>query len=124
MSLNLSVDLEAYPKDEEIGIEGIGRIVNGGESLEITPEMEENYFYRTGKTISDTLAEQEGISLTGSPSFTPPEDFKISDTSENVVEADATVDNSDNEDTQLVMTDNTPAIVEIPTGLPHQEGDN
>lgn len=73
MGLSVKVDLEAYPKGIPLGIVGVG-VVNNGETLEVPPGGEENFFHINGYTIEDAMKDQEGMTVSGSAEFTPPSD--------------------------------------------------
>jgi len=70
MALSIQVDDAVYPPDMEVAIEGVGRFVNGGASVEVPQSAEEAFFVINGRPLDD---EDEGVSVSGSAEFTPPE---------------------------------------------------
>lgn len=70
MALKIEVNLAGYPEGAQIGIVGVGIVENGG-TIEIGEAEESAFFAQNGYTLHDV--EQEGIAITGSPEFTPPE---------------------------------------------------
>lgn len=71
MSLKLAVDLSAYPKDMQLGINGLGVVKNGG-TVDLTKAQEEQFYNERGEIIGVALKEQEGMTVTGTPEFVPP----------------------------------------------------
>lgn len=65
MALKVSVNHPQFPKDSEFGIEGIGRIPNGG-SITLTDVEEEAFFARTGTKIRDAFKNNPTIKVEGS----------------------------------------------------------
>lgn len=80
MALKLTVKLDSYPEGTEFGINGLG-LVRNGETIEITPEMEEAYFQENGYTLEDSIGEVKGaVTLEGTTEFEAP----VSDTNTDV----------------------------------------
>jgi len=72
MALSVSVDLPQYTEEMgPIGIVGVGVVENGG-SIDLDEGQEAAFYAQNGYCLQD--AGQEGIEVSGSPDFTPPEE--------------------------------------------------
>jgi hypothetical protein len=70
MALNVTVDLPQYEGMGPIGIVGVGVVENGG-SLSLDEGQEAAFYATNGYPLQD--AGQEGVDVSGSPDYTPPE---------------------------------------------------
>ena len=66
MSVELKVDLEAYPKGTPLSFNGLGTVENGS-SVTLTDEQELSYVNVNGMSVADGFKDQEGITVGGSP---------------------------------------------------------
>jgi hypothetical protein len=72
MGLQVTVNLPNYPEGQELGIAGLGMVKNG-ESVEVTPEMEQEFLNVQGRTVKTAFEGQEGIKVSGEATIEQPE---------------------------------------------------